>query len=391
MADAELLITPDIARSGITRTIKTLDDTFKRLSKQAERELADAISNEVGSSMSTLRRSMGQGAASRAARQAGDPSRIAGGLVSLLAAGLLDETSCTGISEGTALNHPEAPTAVQERAAACATGLTDVQIAQFALDMAKAGMVGRAELSQLLMALGTSVSQAEFAGSLIQTECAKLRPEERIGAVLASIGNLPQQEQRNWLAQLDVDDLSAGALMMFLEQKRKASATGKLRAQEIFGAAGLAVASAETNGAMIATEQALTLAAHSCQHQPGQHHQPLATMNLPHPDLGAYLGVQGGNLQRQHSLIEKFQQQLGTANTAQASLQEAMVALVGNTAATIVKLNEILAKMGDPVQAARQQAENEALQATRTQAHYVTGNTSPLSPISSLAYSPRGR
>lgn len=387
MADAELLITPDIARTEITRTMKTLNDGFNRLSKQAERELADAISNEVGSGMSILRRSVGFGAGPRAT------SRMTSGIVGFLAAGLLDEVTRSWSSEGTASNHPEQSAAAQERTAGRVAELADVQIAQFSLDMAKAGMVDRAKSCQLLMALSTSISQVEFAGNPIQKECAKLRPEERIGAVLASIGNLPHQEQRNWLAQLEVDDRSADALMVFLEQKRKDSATGKLMAQSIFGVADPAKAGAEANRAMVATDLVRTLAAHTHQRQPKQHHQPLATMNLLHPDteLSAYLGAQGASFQRQYSLIETYQQQLGTANTAQASLQEAMTTLVANTVETIIKLNEILAKMGDPVQAARQQAENAALQATRTQTHYITGNTSPLSPLSSLAYSPRGR
>ena len=384
MADAELLITPDIARTDLMRSINTRDNAFKRLSKQIERDLADAISNEGGIDLNTSRRLMGLGVGPRAA------SRMAGGIVQRHAAGLLDESIHSGATMSDHLGHS---TAAQERAIGRAAGLSDVQLEQFALDMAKTGMADRAELSELLVTLSAAISKSEFEGTPMLKEFAKLKPEERVGAVLASIGNLSGKEQLYWLGKLEVDGENVGALMTLLEKKRAGSATGTLRTHDIFGAADPAKASIEANRATTSTDKEIALAD---TFRRGGVEQALSQREMINEsisggDISAYFCGQEGVPQEQRTLIEPFQQNLGAANTAQASHQEAMTALVSNTAETITKLNEIITKMGDPVQAARQQAENEALRSTRGQAHYVTGNTSPLSPLSSLAYSPRGR
>lgn len=383
-AEAELLITPDISRQALQRSMAAMDQAMKQVAKQAERDLEDAIADGMKGGAKrggrAVRNALKQGMAGAGRAwdsTSGARAALGGTIFGAAMAGLFEAINRAEQGAGMIGGLLGESTAAEDLTVGQSVGLTDTQNAQLRLNLAKVGFTDNASLNDALLALNERLTEQAMTGEGDLSQFAKFDPSERIGAVLATLGNLDPQQQAMWLNRLELgDEVVKSTLAMLQDQKRRVGER-KMTAEDVLGGTGTGVGMTITGPNLPkdytfeaegtpASQEAVKAAASMVQEaaKADELRSRQATQDLEirqqqiaaigQGEIGAYLAdrQRQGNEQRQ--MIETFQANLTTANEAREATKAVMDELVSGTNKLVAEVSSIAAviRSANPAEAA---------------------------------------
>lgn len=346
MAEAELLITPDVARSALNHAVKQLEKAMEQAAKNAGKDFEDEIAKGIKAGGK-------DGMGGIGARGPGMSSNVVDGLKK--AGGVLGGAAVMALGIGVAeiMNRVDIATALIQQqtgeskapetlALARDLGLSGAEYQSIREAFAVAGIREDADVLETLREITTKTEEAERGEGELMAEFKGQRGMDLFRDVFASLGNVADPAQRvAILAQLNEE--AVGALSKVIDAEFKAASGGLsagVSAVDMFDVK----EKHQQNAEAFQREAEKVEEFRQRQYDQDQLENQRFWETFDTEAANAYFLRQDTVSQQQTAMISELSRNVQAANTIDAAIKTIMDPIVANTAET-VKALELVAKL----------------------------------------------
>ena len=226
---AEIMISPELARSAMMQMQKDFEKSFKKIADDAQKQIDDAVSDGIeGGAKSGKRRLANMfknvgGMAGRGGRAAMGGARAAtGSIIALAMAGFfetIDQANQGGELIAGLLGENNAITQISTAKSA---GMSTAEFAQFTRTMQKeGGFVEQQDINDIVFDINARVREAVNDGEGLLSNFTQYTGAERVNRVLASIATQESSQQTQTLDELGFSGETGQRLLAVLQSESK--------------------------------------------------------------------------------------------------------------------------------------------------------------------------
>jgi hypothetical protein len=321
MADAELVIKPEIARQAMNQTMQELERNFEKLAKDVQQDFERAISKGVNDGARGGIRGMGRQLKRAYSATGSTRSAVGGGLVGIAMAGFFDTLARAegGSSLIESLLGGENQ-AVQSMALAKQVGMDSGQFAQITQNLKAGGVASQEDINAIIFDINARIGEAESGDDPLLSNFTKFKGEDRVNAVLASISGMSETQGAKTLDQLGFAGDASGILAMLDQAKKRAQANGTT----VFDELSTVTESAKAEGLSLQTEAEKADEFRKAQMAHDADYKAKFLDEIQTGDISAFFKDRRDKDDAQVTLLTEYQDNLKNANDVQAGMKVTM-------------------------------------------------------------------
>lgn len=339
MADAEIMIAPEVDRSSLRRMEQQLDRTFKKVGKDAGDEIEKGVTRGMkdgakrGGRFIQLSNNIAGavgGGLKRGFDELGGARRLGTGIGALLVGGVLDAVSKAEATQGLVTGTLSQSNADAQLAVARAAGFSNEQFGQFtSLLQQQGGFTDQQAINDILQDINVRVEEARLEeGTQRLEQFTGFRGQERINRVLASLTQVQPEEAQQILDEMGISGEDGQRLLRVIQQAGEGR-TGE-EAYEYLSNAN------KTEGEIFAEnlerEAQLAKEYREAELEFNNEMRRRLLDELDSADIATVFSARQVEADKQIGLLENFQENQKIANTAAEGMHQALNAL--NTTTT---------------------------------------------------------
>lgn len=200
MADAELMITPDLARNELNKSMVELQKAMKKTADQVERDFEKAISDGVQDGAKKGGRKAKRSFREMFSATSGARNAVGGTILGVLTAGLFDTIGRADAGSEQLRALLGESTAKQQISLAKQSGIDLSAFAQLSQNFRAGGLTEQQDINAVIFDLNARLGEAKFGDDTLLKNFVQYEGADRINRILASIGN---QDPTRALTTLD--------------------------------------------------------------------------------------------------------------------------------------------------------------------------------------------